>query len=780
MYGRILLAAALACTVVRGALADELHRPAGALTPARVGAFASEVLHVYDEADGLPASDVACLHISADGALYAGTAKGLATWDAEQKRWRPAGGSQAPVRAIAGDGQRIIATVGDELATLDSQSGAFVKLADLPPAMCGAAPVALAASGDGVWAGGAAGLLLLDGGDLRPVAEFHYAAGATASIRQIAAGAAGELAVAADAGLFERAADGAWTPLYPRQDKRSWRPHDVRGVAYDQSGRLWFASPQGVGCRDGEDWLLYTGADGLPYDDFTTVAAAQQGVVWLGTKIGAIRFDGSQWNYRQGRRWTPDDDIRSIAVDSQGNAWLATSKGVGQIERQSLTLAAKAKFFEDEIDRYHRRTPLGYVDWVTTAAPGAKEGISQHDSDNDGLWTSMYGAGECFAYGATKDPQAKRRANAALEAVKFLSDVTQGGSPAAHKGFPARSILPTSGPDPNQHDNLDRDRAVRAEEDPHWKELAPRWPRSADGQWYWKADTSSDELDGHYFLYAVYHDLVAETAEEKARVRQVVYDITTHLIEHDYALVDHDGQPTRWARYHRDVIDHGHLIDGRGLNSLSILSYLKVAEHITGDAKFRQHYDRLVKDYSYAANAFHPKWSQGHGTGNQSDDEMAFMCYYTLLSYETDPELLRLYRHSLAWYWSLERPERNPLFNFIFAAFWDGQERFPVRWTPQEAIDDGVDTLKRLPLDRFDWAHKNSHRTDVAPLANPWFRNAGRRVDGGVIPVDERHFEHWNHNPWRLDTGGSGQGLADGTVFLLPYYLGLHHGLIVE
>ena len=132
-----------------------------------------------------------------------------------------------------------------------------------------------------------------------------------------------------------------------------------------------------------------------------------------------------------------------------------------------------------------------------------------------------------------------------------------------------RSILPTAGPDPNQHDNLDRDRAVRAEEDPHWKELAPRWPLSADGQWYWKADTSSDELDGHYFLYAVYHDLVAETAEEKARVRQVVYDITTHLIEHDYALVDHDGQPTRWARYHRDVLDHGHLIDGRGLNSLS-------------------------------------------------------------------------------------------------------------------------------------------------------------------------------------------------------------------
>ena len=86
-----------------------------------------------------------------------------------------------------------------------------------------------------------------------------------------------------------------------------------------------------------------------------------------------------------------------------------------------------------------------------------------------------------------------------------------------------------------------------------------------------------------------------------------------------------------------------------------------------------------MKEHSYAANTFNPKWSLGYGTGNQSDDEMAFMCYYNLLRYETDPAVRKFYEYSLSWYWSLERPECNPLFNFVFAAVWDGTIGYPVQ-----------------------------------------------------------------------------------------------------
>jgi len=72
-------------------------------------------------------------------------------------------------------------------------------------------------------------------------------------------------------------------------------------------------------------------------------------------------------------------------------------------------------------------------------------------------------------------------------------------------------------------------------------------PLSSDGQWCLKADTSSDELDGHYFFYGVYYDLVARSEEEKRAVRDHVAAMTDHLVDHNFQLVDHDGTATRWA-----------------------------------------------------------------------------------------------------------------------------------------------------------------------------------------------------------------------------------------
>ena len=68
-----------------------------------------------------------------------------------------------------------------------------------------------------------------------------------------------------------------------------------------------------------------------------------------------------------------------------------------------------------------------------------------------------------------------------------------------------------------EEDSPARDEHRRSTEDVLWKVIVPRWPISADGRWYWKTDTSSDELDGHFFFYGVYYDLVAGTEEERNR-----------------------------------------------------------------------------------------------------------------------------------------------------------------------------------------------------------------------------------------------------------------------
>ena len=100
-----------------------------------------------------------------------------------------------------------------------------------------------------------------------------------------------------------------------------------------------------------------------------------------------------------------------------------------------------------------------------------------------------------------------------------------------------------------------------------------------------ESDTSSDELDGHYFFYGLYYDLVAETEAERDAVRAHVAAITDHLLAHDYCLVDHDGLPTRWAVFSpRELNFNRQWFAERGLNSLSMLAYLAVAEHVTRDA----------------------------------------------------------------------------------------------------------------------------------------------------------------------------------------------------
>jgi hypothetical protein len=776
----------------------------------KVGVFTQEVGRSWTTADGLPSDDVLSVAVTPSGTVYAGTAAGLARL--EKDRWVAVAGLNGPVRALAPSSQTIHVgedatekTVDRLLVATDAGLHTIVDgNAPDPPTRWrkgeapgpASYPWSVAESQNwGYLLGTSVGLWSPEVGKpnlVPPATETNALLGEGEGrvVRQVAMFEFGRTAVAAGSGLYLNGGGNKFQQVFPRSGKRSWSPVDVRGVAYDGKGRLWFACPEGVGRQDDNGWTLYTGEDGLPFDDFTCAAAGKDGAAWFGTTLGAIRFDGARWEYRQGRRWMPDDRVRAIAVAPNGDAYFATSKGVGAVLRQPMTLAKKAGFYEDEIDKYHRRTPFGYVDHVSLAAPGDKSRVTKHDSDNDGLWTSMYGAGECFAYAATKDPKARERAKAAFEAVRFLSRVTQGGSHPAPPGFPARSILPADGPDPNLRDSPERDRRDHAN-DPLWKVLIPRWPKSADGKWYWKTDTSSDELDGHYFLYAVYYDLVAETPEEKARARAVMTAITDHLLEHDFDLIDHDGTPTRWARYGPKVLNSGTGFSAeRGLNSLSILSYLKVAEHVSGDPKYRAAYDRLVRDHNYAINTLEPKQQAGPGTGNQSDDEMAFMSYYNLLKYETDPALRRLYATSLRSYWAIEDPEVCPLFDYIAAAFLGpgqdagaGRGRARGQVLSVERLAEDAEVLERFPLDLVSWDLKNSHRLDVVRTENRFRRPSGGRgrlQNGRVLPVDERFVAHWNHDPWRLDDAGGGRMLADGASFLLPYYMGLYHGFLTE
>ena len=315
-------------------------------------------------------------------------------------------------------------------------------------------------------------------------------------------------------------------------------------------------------------------------------------------------------------------------------------------------------------------------------------------------------------------------------------------------------------------DSPENDRR-RQSRDAMWKVIAPRWPRSADGQWYWKSDTSSDELDGHYFFYALYHDLVARDDAERAEVAAVVRRITDHLLAHDFTLVDHDGTPTRWGVFGPSALNASlRWSDERGLNSLSMLTYLRIAHHVTSDARYDAAATTLVTRHGYAMNLLHPKVTLGVGGGNQSDDEMAFMNYYHLLKYEQDPVVrprppgrctpTGSWNGRSATRSSISSP-RSALQGQSFTTAFDVESlALPdAAWR-----DDTLDTLRRFPMDLVDHGLENSHRLDLRPIdahvrpdaAAPLGVRAG---DGKVLPVDERMVFHWNLDPYELDHVGT-------------------------
>ncbi len=124
---------------------------------------------------------------------------------------------------------------------------------------------------------------------------------------------------------------------------------------------------------------------------------------------------------------------------------------------------------------------------------------------------------------------------------------------------------------------------------------------------------------------------------------------------------------------------------------------------------------------------------------NHSDDELAFLCYYPFLLYEQDPTYRRMWLMSLERSWQIERPERSPLFNFIYGA---------ITGKPCD-VENAVRTLQEWPLDLRNWECRNSHRLDITLDTRKGRFGEWQSVE--VLPYSERPVMRWNGNPHRLD-----------------------------
>lgn len=494
---------------------------------------------------------------------------------------------------------------------------------------------------------------------------------------------------------------------------------------------------------DGKPWL---GKERGPVEGLMVFAQEKGGAVWLGSDQGAARFDRKadhrwdRWQYFYGRRWLQDNSVQNIVVDESGAAkkvWVRTKSGVSLIEWRPMTLAQKARLFDERIEARHVRN--GMVADSNLRVAGDLSSNVTTDNDNDGLWTAMYLGAQAYRYAVTKDPDARKKAERSMRLLIRLEEIT--GNP----GFPARSFVSVDEPRPQ----------------------GGEWHPTPDGKWLWKGDTSSDELVGHYYGYALYYDLVANEAEKKD-IRRVVSRLTDHLIRNDYDLIDLDGKPTRWGEYSERFFKTEEGKYEAPLRSIQLLAFLKIAHHVTGDAKYESAYhDRVQRGYA-AQMRLYRRWPGG-GEINFSDDELAFLSYDPLLRYEKGQMLRRIYLNGLRFTFKQVRPDMNPLWNYITVA--SGGKRM---WS--SIREDAQRTLDRIPNDLIEWGVTNSHRIDVEFLPEQ-DRFARTQLTEALAP-DERPVQKWNSNPYRPDGGGGGHREDDGAFFLLPYWMGRYHGWV--
>jgi len=518
----------------------------------------------------------------------------------------------------------------------------------------------------------------------------------------------------------------------------------VNCMAVDDAGHLWVGTDKGIGIHLPGEWQVQNGATGLPILDVRVIVHGKDGSTWVGTEQGVARLYGGAWSYYAGKRWLPDDRVKALGVSGSGDAWVETESGVGHIEFRNMTFAQKAEHFQRLTDTRHKR--LGYVANCGLTRPGDLTSFVYDASDNDGLWTALHIVAMSMRWGATRDPKARAAARESMNALLFLSDVT--GIP----GFMARAVK-----------RKDEKCSGYSPDDPNWNYVNPRYP-----DFFWKDDTSSDEVDGHFLAWYVYHELVA-TEPEKKRIAATCRATMNHIIDNGFYLIGPSGRHTTWGVWAPEQInDNRRWSEEHGLNALEILSHLKVAIHICGDAKFRDAYRDLVEKHHYALNTVEQKVMPPHGSNNHSDDELAWCAYYPLLMLETEPALRRLYLMSLERTQRILQPEGSPFYNFLYAALTGSNA----------GVEDGVEWLRRAPLDTVEWTMRNSHRADVEIERGS--DRFGRPEATRVLPISERVFELWNSNPYRLDGGNGGMGEVEGTPWLLPYWFGRYHGVIAE
>ncbi len=111
---------------------------------------------------------------------------------------------------------------------------------------------------------------------------------------------------------------------------------EVRVIAEDGLGRIWFGTMDGILRYDDGNWDQFRSAQGLVNDQIDAILPMPDGSVWIGAHDGLSRYDESILHLSTSVG-LPSDFTFGIDEDVSGAIWIATGAGLSRYHEGKLT-----------------------------------------------------------------------------------------------------------------------------------------------------------------------------------------------------------------------------------------------------------------------------------------------------------------------------------------------------------------------------------------------------------------------------------------------------------
>jgi hypothetical protein len=364
------------------------------------------------------------------------------------------------------------------------------------------------------------------------------------------------------------------------------------------------------------------------------------------------------------------------------------------------------------------------------------EGVPSYNMPDNAYMTGIYTGILAMKYAVTKDEETRRRGSEAVDALHLLCIAS--GTP----GLLARAVVT---PEMAKLDDGD-------------------WQPAADSRRVWRADVSSDQMDGVFYGFLMAYDFFAND-EEKKRIAEDVSALMDYLVKNDYRIIDYNGKPTEWGNYTEEYVT-----TREPMNALILLQHLKVAHHVTNDPKYGDLYRHFAIEKKYGELAVRARNYRLRSV-NYSDDVLLWLAYYPLLKLEKDRELAEMYKASLRRSWEGEgthkgiKKEDIPLFNYMVAEFLGDRS----------GIEAAERTLRQFPLD-MKWNRGTIAKYEqVFDFTYNPVPLSPEPAAGELVPIDRRPklWSAWVHSPYESgDRARDIPGEYNGHDYLMAYWYG--------